>query len=465
MSFNDSYPTDTSSIAITTYSILRKTQVQSQCSTVESITPGFHQKGNNVPQLPPPTPISSLQRSSVETVSYFEYYSKATVCIATSFGECGLYTPALDKLWYFYSYIYTNTILITLLFIVVVAMLMPTTALPTTSASIISPSPHLSRTRSFTMTNFTTITQYSFEFGPHPTCCTFGIALNNSYAEDFEHAVVATFFTDAAMTTVVFNVIPVIRAAIVDIVLFSSTVNRTVAVPIINHMPLFGHCGNPQQKFAIRSLATFTTSLEAVVAATQTILVIKLNSASVGLDGDNYDVMDFDWISTTGPVRHINSATHSGVVGAAAAAAAVSAAAVLSPAAAAVAAAAATAANQALLAQQAAATAAVAATSPATFDIQNFPPVVKARHLNHLDPSYLMTKNDMIPYPMPTGGVCLSFSHLDPPMGTGVTTQPDSHRVIACDGQFFALADQGTAGLKLFFASVPTCIGTSPEAI
>ena len=76
-----------------------------------------------------------------------------------------------------------------------------------------------------------------------------------------------------------------------------------------------------------------------------------------------------------------------------------------------------------------------------------------------------MTKNDIVPFPMPTGGVCPSFSHIDPPMGTGVTTQPDLHRVIACNGQFFALADQGTAGLKLFFASVPTCIGTSPEAI
>ena len=158
---------------------------------------------------------------------------------------------------------------------------MPTTALPTTSASIISPSPHISRTRSFTMTNFTSITQYSFEFSPHPTCRSFGTALNNSYAEDFEPAVVATFFTDAARTTVVPNVITVIRAAIIDIVLLSSTTNRTVVVPIINHMPLFGNCGIPPRKFAIRSTTTLTTALEAIVAATQTVLVIKLNTASV----------------------------------------------------------------------------------------------------------------------------------------------------------------------------------------
>ena len=76
-----------------------------------------------------------------------------------------------------------------------------------------------------------------------------------------------------------------------------------------------------------------------------------------------------------------------------------------------------------------------------------------------------MTYNDMVPFPMPTGGVCQSFSHLDPPMGTGVTRQPDSNQVIARNGQFYSLADQGNTGLKVFFASVPTCVGTSPEAI
>ena len=100
---NDSYPTDTSSIAITTYNILRKTRNKSQRSTVESIVPGFHKKGNDVSQLPSTTPISSLQRSSVETVSYFGYYSQPTACIANRFGECGLFTTALDKLWYVYS--------------------------------------------------------------------------------------------------------------------------------------------------------------------------------------------------------------------------------------------------------------------------------------------------------------------------------------------------------------------------
>ena len=175
----------------------------------------------------------------------------------------------------------TTTTIFHLLLFFVVALLMPPTDLPTISAPIISPSPHVSRTRSFTMTDYTTITQYSFLFASHPTCSSFSPAMNNAYSEDFDPAVVATFFTDAARTTVVPNVITVIRAAIIDIVLLSSTTNRTVVVPIINHMPLFGNCGIPPRKFAIRSTTTLTTALEAIVAVTQTVLVIKLNTASV----------------------------------------------------------------------------------------------------------------------------------------------------------------------------------------
>ena len=50
-------------------------------------------------------------------------------------------------------------------------------------------------------------------------------------------------------------------------------------------------------------------------------------------------------------------------------------------------------------------------------------------------------------------------------MSTGVTAQPDSNRLIACNGQFFALADQSHRGLKVFLASVPTYNGTTPKAV
>ena len=69
-----------------------------------------------------------FQRSSVETVSCFEYYSQTMACIATSFRECGLFTTALDKLWYVYSYIYiqfsSNATTIMLLLFFVLAILM-----------------------------------------------------------------------------------------------------------------------------------------------------------------------------------------------------------------------------------------------------------------------------------------------------------------------------------------------------
>ena len=148
--------------------------------------------------------------------------------------------------------------------------------------------------------------------------------------------------------------------------------------------------------------------------------------------------MLFTSVSLTGPVCHINIAC----AGMGTGADTYTTAAATSPAqiAAAAATAAASAATQALAAQQAAAGAAVIApTILANFDLQNLPPIVKTCHLNHLDLSYLMTQNDMVPFPMPTGGVCNSFSHLDPPMGTGVTRQPDLNQVFSRNGRYFIL--------------------------
>ena len=57
------------------------------------------------------------------------------------------------------------------------------------------------------------------------------------------------------------------------------------------------------------------------------------------------------------------------------------------------------------------------------------------------------------------------MTYLDPPMGTSVTRQPDSNRLIAQNGQFFSLANQGNSGLKVFLASVLSCNGISAEAV
>ena len=85
-------------------------------------------------------------------------------------------------------------------------------------------------------------------------------------------------------------------------------------------------------------------------------------------------------------------------------------------------------ANQALVAQLADAAAVLATTLPTEFNPNNLPTAAKTRYENHLNPSHLMTKSDMQPYPTPTGGVCPLLSYLDPPMGTGVTRQSDSNR-------------------------------------
>ena len=89
---------------------------------------------------------------------FFSWLSQSTVCIATRFGKCTL--TFLDKLWYLYTYIYDRfksiaTFKTLLLSFAVVTTLMPTTKNTTTPTitSIVSPSPYLSRSRLFTMTN------------------------------------------------------------------------------------------------------------------------------------------------------------------------------------------------------------------------------------------------------------------------------------------------------------------------
>ena len=57
------------------------------------------------------------------------------------------------------------------------------------------------------------------------------------------------------------------------------------------------------------------------------------------------------------------------------------------------------------------------------------------------------------------------MSYIYPPMGSGVTRQPNLNRIIARNVQFFSLADQGNSGLKMFLASVPSCNRIATEAV
>ena len=102
----------------------------------------------------------------------------------------GCSSTLLDKLWYIYSYIYKATTtayalfhIFALLFLVLILMPTPSTSL---LPGIVSLSPYpLSRTRSFTMSNFTAITHLNFEFGPHHSQKYEFLydALNNVYSE------------------------------------------------------------------------------------------------------------------------------------------------------------------------------------------------------------------------------------------------------------------------------------------
>ena len=75
------------------------------------------------------------------------------------------------------------------------------------------------------MFNFTTITEYSFKFGPHHLSPTFAFTLNNTYYEQFDAAVITSFFTDTARTAVAQDIITKIRNAIIDTIELNSQVD------------------------------------------------------------------------------------------------------------------------------------------------------------------------------------------------------------------------------------------------
>ena len=342
---------------------------------------------------------------------------------------------------------------------------MPTTDQPTTtSSSIVSPSQYLSRTRSFAMTNYTSITDLASKFANHPHCPPFNVALNNTYTKDFDDAVIVPIFTNANRMLVATDVVPIIQAAIMDIILIVSTADKAVIAPIIKQILILGfwptdskiltlfcsHCpkgfkcfcccqqncccylskssigfrflANWLKKSLLRSAVTVPKALNVSVAANKTDVVIYLNPASVFVDPTNFAVMNFTGTSVSGPVSHINVNTAPSVISAAT----YTTAAGLTPVqvAATYAVITTNAANQALFTQQATAAAALAATLPTKFNSSNLPSKANARYENHLNLSYLMTKTDIRPdrFPLQLGDCALIYPvYLDPPMGTGVT--------------------------------------------
>ena len=165
------------------------------------------------------SPTASTDHTVALLNTTFGCFSQSTACITTRFGECS--TTLLEKLWYLYSYIYhqasssSTIVIIPILLFLVVALLMPSAALPTTS-SIVSLSPFISQTRSFTMADYTPISDWTFKFSDHPLCSRVASGLNNTYSENFNDAVVARLFTNQSCTIVAADAITIIRAAIID---------------------------------------------------------------------------------------------------------------------------------------------------------------------------------------------------------------------------------------------------------
>lgn len=158
---------------------------------------------------------------------------------------------------------------------------MPNTDYPTATSSIISPSPNLlSRSRSFSMSNFTKITEYLFHVLPHHHyCASLHSSLNDTYFEQFDDAVAASFFTDVNQTTVATDVITSTRNAIIASIEATSQADHNTIAPMVNSLVLFAQIRSPIHQFSFRSPSTIQLGLIAVLSTNTTQVVIQLNTA------------------------------------------------------------------------------------------------------------------------------------------------------------------------------------------
>ena len=175
-------------------------------------------------------------------VSQLDSGSVVQPCLI-SFGICSTHTFTINsnELEFFKL----------LLYFAVVVLLMPNTKNTTTptTASLVSPSPNISQSRSFTVTNFLTIDDYLFKFGGHPHCERFAEALNDTYSKLLEDTVVASLFTYAGRTTVATAVIVIIQAAVINIIDATSLADCAIITPIINTLILSTVAAAPPRRF------------------------------------------------------------------------------------------------------------------------------------------------------------------------------------------------------------------------
>ena len=108
--------------------------------------------------------------------------------------------------------------------------------------------------------------------------------MNHTYSEQIATTAVPPVFTNATPPTVATNAIAAIRDEIIETILLTSIIDRTVIAPIINKILLSAYFGNPVQTYVIQSPSTLNITLISAVVNNETSVVFEVNTAPVFVD-------------------------------------------------------------------------------------------------------------------------------------------------------------------------------------
>ena len=244
------------------------------------------------------------------------------------------------------------------------------------NTSIISPNP-TTKTQLFTILNYTTITEYSFKYGPHHQCNDFASTLNKTYSEQFDNAVAESFFIDVNYTPAAPDIIAKIRNAIIDTIKINGQVNHTTIAPIINSILLYSQVGRPARRFPFQTPSSITSTLTVAIVSLETMVVICLYSASLFVDSATYIPIDFSCVTLT------RAAPTGGNLGIPKPVHAVTAAA-------------------ASQATDVVAAATITTTLPAGFNSWNLPTDIRGRYDSFNNSTEIMTQKEMVTFVQPT---------------------------------------------------------------
>lgn len=135
---------------------------------------------------------------------------------------------------------------------------------------------HITRTRSFTMSNYNTITKYLFQFSPHhsPNLKDVHTFLNNVYSKQLTSSASAALFTDTGHTTIDHDALKTIQTDIIGLIIAAGEADHPMVTTIIIKLPLSVFYGKPEQRFPLWGPASITTALEQTITANQNYLIL-----------------------------------------------------------------------------------------------------------------------------------------------------------------------------------------------